>query len=134
MLVVSLVGFIDAAYLTAEHYAGSTPSCFLVEGCDVVTTSAYAVVFGVPVALLGALYYLSIFVLSVAYLDSHRDWMLKLSSGATATGFLVSVYLVSVQVFILQQICIYCMASAFTSTTLFAIGSWTLWTYRQKTA
>ena len=119
---VSLLGFTDAAYLTANHYLGVSLKCYFVHGCDVVTNSPYAVIFGIPVALLGSFYYLTMFILSVYCLDTGNAKILRFTSILTATGFLASIYFVSLQLCVIKQLCFYCMISAVTSTVLFIFG------------
>jgi uncharacterized membrane protein len=121
-LAASLVGLIDAAYLTAKHYLGTPPACSLFAGCEKVTTSHYAMIAGIPLALLGAIYYLALFLIVIAYLDTGRIEMIRLASGLTAIGFVSSIYFVYLQLFVIQAICIYCMLSALASTVLFIIG------------
>ncbi len=53
-IVVAVVGLAIAGYLTVVHYAGGEPVCAIAHGCDVVQSSRYATLAGVPVALLGA--------------------------------------------------------------------------------
>jgi uncharacterized membrane protein len=122
LLAVAPLGFIDSAYLTIEHFLGSVPPCSVVRGCETVTTSSYSVIFGIPMALMGALYYLAIILGLVYYLDAKKSWMLKSVSISTAAGFFFSLYLVYLQLFVLKAICIYCMFSALTSTALFIFG------------
>lgn len=123
MLAVSFLGFVDASYLTAKHYLGTALTCALFEGCDVVTTSKYSEILGVPVSLLGAVYYLSVFVFVAYYLDSHKLRSLSLAAYATFAGFSASLYFMYIQFFILKALCIYCLFSALTSTLLFIAGS-----------
>ncbi len=123
---VSFIGFLDAAYLTANHYFGIPLVCSVIQGCERVTTSAYSTVFGVPVALLGALYYVIIFFLTVWYIDSRRLDVFFTAARMTSVGMIASLWFVSIQLFVLKAICIYCMTSALTSTILFAIGAYTL--------
>jgi uncharacterized membrane protein len=125
-LVVSFLGFLDSTYLTVEHYRGVIPPCTIIKGCDVVTTSSYSVVAGIPVALAGSLFYLTIFFLSVWYLDSKKERALKLAAYLTFFGLLGSAWFVYVQLGILKAICIYCMGSAISSTTLFISGLFVL--------
>jgi len=122
LLAVSLLGFIDAAYLSAKFYLGETPTCFLLKGCDVVTTSSYSSVAGVPIALFGALFYLAVFVLSLAFLDRRAPKLLKWIGAISVPGFLFTLYLVYLQFFVLHALCIYCMFSALTSTTVFVLA------------
>ena len=119
MLVVALIGFADATYLTIEHFRGVIPPCTLTADCDLVLTSSYAVVLGIPVALLGALYYFTMLVGLFAYLDTKKTVILKWTLLLTIFGLLASFSLIYVQVFVLYSYCTYCIASALVSTILF---------------
>jgi len=121
-LVVSLLGFMDSTYLAVKKLTGSPVTCTIVHGCDTVTSSVYSEIFGIPVALLGSLFYLMILVLSVAYLDRKKEKLLSCISKLTWIGLFASVYFMVVQAFILHAYCIYCIGSAITSSTLFVGG------------
>lgn len=112
----------DATYLTAVHYKGAELGCTTWGSCNAVTTSKYAVIFGIPMALLGAFYYLGILILALIHIDTRRILPLKLISLGTAFGFIFSIFLVYLQLFVIHEICIYCMFSAGTSTILFILG------------
>lgn len=118
-LIVSAFGFADATYLTTQHYLGLPVACSILEGCEQVTTSPYSLIFGIPIALLGSLFYLTILILSVIYLDSKKIKFLNLITKITPFGFLASLYFVYLQVFVIKAICLWCMGSAITSTLLF---------------
>lgn len=122
MLAASVIGFADASYLTAKHYLGIPITCSLIAGCEKVTSSQYATIGPVPLALLGALYYLVVFIGLVAYLDTKKRIWLEIVARFTVVGFLASLALVYLQLFVIRAICLYCMASAFTSTVLFVLG------------
>ena len=122
MMAVSFLGFIDASYLTAKHYMGTALTCALFEGCDVVTTSKYSEVLGVPVSLVGSVYYLSVFIFVAYYLDSQKLRSLALAAYASMAGFAASLGFIYIQVFVLKALCIYCLFSALTSTLLFIAG------------
>ena len=122
LLAVSPLGFLDATYLSLEHYLNRAPPCSLTNGCEIVTTSSYSLLFGIPVALLGAVYYLVIIIGLVYYLDSKKPFVIKWVSRLTAAGFIFSIYLVYLQVAVLHAICLYCMLSALSSTALFILG------------
>lgn len=131
MLGVSILGFLDAAYLSLEHFLGRVPPCSIVEGCEQVTTSVYSIIAGVPVALLGAVFYLTVLVLSIVYLDTKRNGPLTFAACLTIIGFVASLAFVYIQLFVIHAICIYCMFSALTSTTLFILGMMVLRKTRQ---
>lgn len=125
-LVTGLIGFLDAAYLTAEHYLGGVPPCLVLEGCEKVLTSPYATVWGVSIALFGAIYYLTIIILTFLYLDTNKLINLKLAAYLAGVGFLASLGFIYLQIFVIGAICFYCMVSALTSTTLFILGLLTI--------
>lgn len=119
LLVVGLLGFLDSTYLTAKHFVGSPVVCTILEGCETVTTSRFATVAQIPVALLGSLYYLAVLLLAVACLDGKHSSLVRFTALLTPIGFLASAWFVYVQAFILRAWCIYCLGSAATSTILF---------------
>ena len=120
-LAVSFLGFLDATYLTAQHYLGTIPPCVITTGCETVLTSEHNAVFGIPVALLGAIYYLALFLLTVLSLDMKRG-IIRLVALLAPLGFFASLYFVYLQFFVIKEICSYCIVSAATSTILFILG------------
>ena len=122
-LIFALLGLADASYLTYEHFSGNIPPCsysqFPLVDCGTVLKSSYAVILGVPVALLGFIHYalLISFILFTAFTSLRIPRMLAVLQ--SNLGFLFSLFFVFIQLFILHSICIYCMASALISTILF---------------
>lgn len=119
ILGVSIIGFFDAAYLTIQHYTQFTLPCTITHGCDLVTKSEYSQIMGIPVALLGALYYLAIFLAVYIMIETKKTEYLRFIAIATTFGFLFSAWFVYLQLFVINAICQYCMLSAATSTTMF---------------
>lgn len=122
LIAVAVTGFGDATYLTVKHYGNSAITCAIGEGCETVTTSKYSTLFGFPISLFGALYYLTILLLLIAYFDTRKTGLLKMAARFSVIGFLVSLGLVSLQVFVIRAICFYCMISAASSTVIFILG------------
>ena len=129
-LLVSFLGFLDAAYLTVIHYTGGELKCGFFGGCGVVTTSVYSVIAGIPVSLLGTVYYLILFFLVYAYADTQRINIMKIVSWLTLIGVGASLWFLFLQVFIIKALCLYCLISATTSFSLFGIGAYTIYTTR----
>lgn len=128
-LTLGFLGFIDALYLTVNHYLGTAPNCIIGGNCEQVLASAYASVAGVPVSLLGALYYLVIFILAILYFDSRKVFFLSVAALMTPAGFLASLVFSYIQFFVLRAFCPYCVLSAVISTLLFVLG---ILHFRQK--
>lgn len=121
ILVIGIIGFADATYLTVEHFRGGIPPCG-VAGCEEVLTSEYAVVAGLPVALLGAVYYAIMAILALLFLDTKRELFLRIATFFSIAGLLSSLWFVFVQAFLLNAYCLYCLFSALTSFVLFGIA------------
>ena len=119
LLVVALIGFVDASYLAVEHYRGVIPPCTIVSGCELVLTSSYSFILGIPVSLLGAIYYFVVLVGISAYLESKNTRLLKWTLLLTIFGLLFSLWFLYVQAFVIGAYCLYCLGSALTSTALF---------------
>jgi uncharacterized membrane protein len=130
LLIVALLGFADATYLTVEHYQGVIPPCSVVSGCETVLTSAYSVIAGVPVSLLGAVFYFIVLVGVFSFLESKKTVLLKWSLLFTIFGILFSLWFIYVQAFILGAWCLYCLGSALTSTILFVTACISLKKYQ----
>jgi uncharacterized membrane protein len=121
-LVVSFAGFLDSAYLTLKHYLAFQVPCSITHGCEEVLGSSYADIFGIPVALLGVLYYLAVFVSMVAFLDKGRFVFLKAVIAFPFVGFFFTIWFVFVQAVVLQAFCLYCLLSAGLTSALFALS------------
>ncbi|MFA6018416.1 MAG: vitamin K epoxide reductase family protein [Patescibacteria group bacterium] len=132
ILAVSTLGFIDATYLTVQHYADIGLPCTITYGCETVTNSSFSMMFGIPVALLGVCFYVSILFLSYAALEFKQKKLLKVVSLLSIFGFVFSLWFVFVQFFIVHAICQYCMLSALTSTTIFVASM--VYLYKLKTS
>ena len=122
LAIFSFFGFLDALYLAIEHYLNRIPPCSLVKGCEQVLTSKYATIFGIPVALFGAVFYIAVFLLVLAYLDSRNERILKFVFFLTLAGFLGSLGFLYLQIFVIKALCFYCLISLGTSTILFLLS------------
>ncbi len=122
LIGISALGFIDATYLTVQHYTDFTLPCTITHGCDIVTKSEYSSMMGIPVALLGALFYVGIFLTTYIILEMKKESFLRFVAYSTTAGFLFSLWFLYIQAFILHAFCQYCLLSAITSTTLFILS------------
>jgi uncharacterized membrane protein len=105
--LVALAGVGVAGYLTWAHYADSSVLCVAGGGCETVQESDYAEIAGIPVAVLGLGAYATILAL-VAW-DSVGA---RLAAASLAfLGLLFSLYLLALQLFVIEAVCIWCMAN-----------------------
>jgi uncharacterized membrane protein len=119
ILVVCLLGLLDASYLTYEHYNG-LKGLLCVGGhgghssCQTVQSSAYSKVVGIPVALLGLIGYVALFGTFLL-----RGELARVSAfGISLMGFAFSMYLTYREIFTIKAICEWCVGSAVFMTVL----------------
>ena len=118
--LLSLVGLADALYLTIEHVTGQSVRCTIISGCSAVLSSPYAVVAGIPLAAIGAAAYFSVFSLAILTLFGYPR-VGKLLGVLVILMFMVSLWLIYLQAFVIREFCQYCLLSALITTTLLVV-------------
>jgi uncharacterized membrane protein len=118
--LVSLIGLADAIYLTIEHLSGRSVRCTIVSGCSEVLSSSYASVGGVPLAMIGAAAYFTVF--SLAVLAAYRyQWAAKLLTVIVGLMFITTLWLLYLQAFVIKHFCQFCLLSALVTFILTAL-------------
>jgi uncharacterized membrane protein len=124
-LALCLLGLLDAAYLTFEHYTASTTLACSDTGtvnCLKVTTSSYATMAGIPVAVLGLLYFVAMTLLCLPSLWRRPGRTVhRLRLGLATGGVLTVLYLLWVELFRLDAICLWCSGVHLLTFALFAV-------------
>jgi uncharacterized membrane protein len=106
MAALALAGLGIASYLVYTHFSGSQIACST-GGCEAVQKSRYADIFGLPVAVLGVAAYAAL-LLTLA----RDDLIARAATVAIAVaGAIFAVYLVIVQLAVVDAICQWCVAS-----------------------
>lgn len=118
--VLSLLGLADALYLTIEHLTGETVRCTIVSGCSEVLSSRYAIVAGMPLAGIGAVAYFTVFSLATLAAFGYRTAGTILTPLLSAM-FVVSIWLVYLQAFVIREFCQYCLFSAAIVSTMLLV-------------
>lgn len=118
--ILALVGFLDAAWLTANHYAGEALTCGPGGGCEVVLTSEWATVGGIPTASLGLAYYVVATLIAWTPRDSWSRGMAAFFAGLEGVAVAVSGLLVWIQAARIHAWCRFCLFSALVTLGLFA--------------
>ncbi|WP_238161879.1 vitamin K epoxide reductase family protein [Kribbella antibiotica] len=124
-LAVSALGVLVSAYLTYEHFtAGTTLACpeTGVVNCFKVTSSQYSKLFGVPVALLGLLFFIGMVVLSLPALwRTASPWPSRARLAGVTVGVVFVLYLVWAELFRINAICLWCTVVHGLTLILFAL-------------
>jgi vitamin-K-epoxide reductase (warfarin-sensitive) len=120
LVLLAGLGIVVSALALREHYRTDTSPCSINErwDCGIVNHSPYAMLAGIPVAILGIAGYLL-----MAALAARRAWRLLLA--AALVGLAFSLYLAHIESRVLGVWCIYCVISLadISLMTLLALGT-----------
>jgi uncharacterized membrane protein len=127
--VVALGGLVDAIYLTIHHYTGEQVPCGLTGGCEMVLSSSYATIAGIPLSIFGAAAYFIAFSLALLTAFGNRP-MWKIFGAQVTLMTIFSVWLIYLQAFVIsnsqvpfaERFCQFCLLSALITFTLFIIA------------
>jgi uncharacterized membrane protein/glutaredoxin len=119
LVVLSALGILLAAYLSWTEWTGSSvKGCSVGSSCDVVLSSRWAKLFGMPTAFWGMLAYVTL--AATAFIKgAHRHWVTAWSFALF--GVLYSAYLTTISLTVLHAACPYCLTSLALMTTIFAV-------------
>jgi uncharacterized membrane protein len=123
---LALAGLGVGSYLTYARYSGTQLYC-ATGGCETVQHSRYAVIAGIPVAVLGLAAYAAILGTAIA----RGATAAAVGFGLAAAGIAFSAYLLVAQLFLIHAICQWCVASDVV-VTLLAIATWARFVLAQR--
>ena len=108
--ILAGVGVLITAFLSFSGLSGEAPLfCGPESGCDLVQNSAYATLFGLPVALWGLLWYLAILWSATLLPPRLKRW--RRLAWLTVIGFAISLYFTLTGAIVLEAWCMWCLAS-----------------------
>src|SRR3990167_10850278 len=110
IISLSIIGFGIMAYLTYIHYANTKSFCDISEtvSCDVVTTSIYSEIFGLPISILGLGYFGLTFLLAIFH---RKKAFYQLVFLITLFVLIPSYYFTALEAFVIKAFCILCETS-----------------------
>ena len=121
MLGLAFIGIADAYYDSYMVYVGQPLWCPPpIDGCNIVASSPYARIVGVPLGYFGLVYFLYMF--GLAALLAFDPFSRSLRWGAllyAAIGVIFSIYFMYIQFTFIHAFCIYCLISAVLTFLLF---------------
>jgi uncharacterized membrane protein len=124
-LIFSTLGIADTVYLTITHYSTTiTLACpdtgFI--NCQKVTTSSYSEILGVPVALLGLLFFVAMLIVQTPWSWRLQTNFFRISRLVfSSTGILFVLWLLYVEFHLLHNICLYCTGVHILTFAIFVV-------------
>ena len=123
-IALTILGLLVSIYMTIYKFTDNQSMCIGSKGCDVVNHSRYSEVSGIPVAALGVGGYAAI--LAVLLLEKRNKFFRQngtmLFFGLSVTGFLFIVWLIYVEIALIQALCPFCLISQVVMTIIFIIS------------
>jgi uncharacterized membrane protein len=123
---VAALGVGVATYIAIAESSGGSPVCLAGgSGCRTVAESSYSHIAGVNIAVFGVVGYLLLLATAFFVNDLARFGGFAVSLG----GFGYSVFLTYIEIFKIEAICQWCVASAVLMTILFLLSATRLIAY-----
>jgi len=123
---VSALGIVNAGYLLWKHHKQKkNPKqplvCPLNHDCSIVTESKWSHIFGIRNEILGILFFLSMFfvTLSFIFVPSLLSILALPLLLATSGSLIFSIILILIQAFVIKDYCFYCIISAILTAVIF---------------
>ena len=115
LMFFGFTGFVLAFYIYHKKHENKPLVCPLRSDCNAVITSRWSRLAGIPVEILGMCYYATIVILHAVvatYPFVFSSTVEHVSLIVSAIAFCFSIYLISIQAFVLKQWCMWCLCSA----------------------
>lgn len=128
--ILSLLGVGISAFTLLERMgAVSGEFCSINSkfNCDVVNSSVYSEILGLPVGLIGILGYGALLAGIFLYERSRFEWLITVMGSAALLGIAFSLYLTYIEAFVLYTWCIVCISS---QVTMILVAIAILWLRR----
>lgn len=117
---VAAFGIGIATYIAIADAGGGAPVCLAGgTGCKTVANSSYSHLLGINVAIFGIVGYVLLLITALLRGDGARMAGFLIALG----GFGFSVYLTYLELFVIDAICQWCVASAVLMTVLFGLNA-----------
>lgn len=119
---IAVLGWTASAILSAVHFwVLPIPEGVPTRGPMAVMMSPWAYIGPIPLATIGAIYYIAMMAVAAMWLLTKSPLIERLLLPVTALGVIFSAYFVYLQLVVIGEICPFCMVSAAATTLLFAI-------------
>lgn len=113
-IIFGIIGLIAAMYSVKTHYEGGTHVICAINDtfdCDTVNQSTYSKFLGIPVSLIGVAGYVFILLTLLTYKNNKNATLIDILGVATIVGLGFSLYLTSIEAFVLYTWCLVCLLS-----------------------
>lgn len=129
LLLVALlasIGALVSLYLVWGHYTTGPTFCKIggAINCDLVNRGPYGKIVGIPVSGIGVLGYLLLGGLALVsfFLEARQKEAIRALKIAATLGFIFSLYLLHLELFVIFAVCPFCMVSLILITIIVTLA------------
>jgi uncharacterized membrane protein len=122
LVVLDMIGLAIASYLSFVELGGGVPYCGELHGCETVAQSQYAWIGPLPVAVYGVALSLLLLTLALAWIRTDRMILLDLHYGLSLIGVIFEIYFLSLQLFVIHAVCVWCTAYGLSLVARFLVA------------
>ena len=114
LLIIFIASLIVSAILAFSN-TGNSDFCGIneKENCNAVQNSKYASLFGISNSVYGIFIFLILSILTFSQMQKPTKNKQLLIAYAVITGFIIAIYFIFLQIFILKALCRYCLVIDF---------------------
>ncbi len=116
IIFLSTVALLVSIYLYYYDISKKGLVCIIDSGCDLVLKSEYSRIFGVPLSLIGIIYF------SVILILVNFPKLVDVFHIISFFGFLFGMYLIFLQIFVIKNFCQYCFLVDVLAIVIFALS------------
>ena len=122
LAVLDVIGLLIALYLSTVELGGGVPYCGPLHGCETVAASEYSKILGIPVAVYGVVLSLVLLTLAIAWIRTNKPALLDVHYGLSLIGVIFEVYFLTLQIFVIRAVCIWCTLYGLSLIARFAVA------------
>jgi len=122
VFILGISGFMVSKHIYQHKKTGQVLVCPIRFDCNTVVNSDYSRFFGIPVEILGMIYYCLISLAHtpfIFYANLSLSLLTNISITLSTLAFIFSAYLIYLQFFVIKKGCSWCFVSATNSTLIF---------------
>lgn len=122
--ILAALGLGVAGYMAYVEITHVAAVCGPVGECNVVQSSQYAQIAGIPVAVLGLINYVGVLALWAVQRSGAGKWARPAALallGLAIFGVLFSIYLTLLELFVIHAVCMWCVTSALITTLIMVV-------------
>ncbi len=121
LLAIAIAGLIVSGYLLVFYTTGAPIPCGVHGACETVRNSSYASFFNIPTPAYGVVFYLILAVLADAWQPGASPWQRLAVWITVSAGVAVSIFLSSIEAFVIHAWCRWCVVSALLTVAAFVV-------------